>query len=261
MTVLATQLRGLQHHVITGAAAPATLFLGTRTASRAARLKVYREAYYRRLAEAMTATYPALQRLLGDRQFAQLVRRYVDAHPSQHYSVRWFGHRLATWLRHAAPYASQPALAELARWEWQLAQSFDAADAPILDRATLANMPDVEWPGIRLHFHASLGSLKTAWNVVDQWRALTQERRPPPLARLARVQHWAIWRRDLEVLFQPLPELERTPLRVARRGGSLADLCASAPDPEDEADAAHWAAQMLARWLGRGWIVGLRAGN
>lgn len=259
MTSLATQLAGLQQHVLAGDRMGAAFFLGTRTASRSARLKVYREAYYLRLAEALAANYPALQRLLGEPQFAVLVRGYVDAHPSRHYSVRWFGHRLAAWLRRTAPYESQPVLADLARWEWRLAHAFDAADGVALDRAALARRPAARWPAMRFAFHESLDSIATTWNVVDLWRALSQQDgEPPSIARSARAQHWVIWRKDLEVLFQPLPEMERAPLRVARRGGSLADLCALAPDPLDDAAAAHWAAQLLAGWLDRGWIVQLR---
>jgi hypothetical protein len=259
MTSLAAQLDGLQHHVLTGDRQASALFQGTRTASRSARLEVYREAYYLRFAEALAANYPALQRLLGEPQFAVLVRGYVDAHPSRHYSVRWFGHRLAAWLRRTAPYACQPGLADLARWEWRLAHAFDAADAVALDRAALAGRPAVRWPAMRFGFHESLDSIATAWNVVDLWRALSQQdEEPPSIARAARAQHWVLWRKDLEVLFQPLPAMERAPLRVARRGGSLADLCALAPDPLDDAAAAQWAAQLLAGWLDRGWIVELR---
>ena len=57
------------------------------------------------------------------------VRSFIAAHPSVHRSIRWYGSELADFLIDRPPFAEQPILSELARFEWTLAEVFDAADA------------------------------------------------------------------------------------------------------------------------------------
>ena len=58
------------------------------------RIGIYSNAYRSRLIEAMEDSYDAVHTLLGDEQFYELCHQYIEAHPSKHYSIRWFGHRL-----------------------------------------------------------------------------------------------------------------------------------------------------------------------
>src|SRR5688572_4103050 len=165
MNSLTRQLRGLQRFVLTGDASGVAGVVGTRGFTRAQRLNVYREGYYLRLGEALAETFPVLRTVLGDDDFRVLVRRYVDAHPSRHFSVRRYGYRLVRWLG-KCPFSDRPALAELAEWEWAMAHAFDAADPGPIAFDALTSIPPAQWPDVRFEFQAALRQVTTRWNTV-----------------------------------------------------------------------------------------------
>lgn len=255
MSRLAKQLRVVQTYVLTGNRAGVAAITGSRAFPRAQRLRIYREGYYIRLAEALATTFPALQALLGGDQFRFLVRDYVDAHPSRHFSVRRYGHRLAQWLKRTSPFSYQPVLGEIAVWEWAMAHAFDAADADPVEVEALAAQPPDRWPSLRFEFHESLCSISTRWNSVAIWRALQGEETPPAPSRNLSPERWAIWRRDLKILFDRIDAAESRALSVARRGLSFSDICANAPVTMDLKSQALWSAGLVRRWVDRGWIT------
>ena len=254
-TLRAVQL-GVQRYVRSGERAIATRVTGTRQTSAIKRLDIYREGYYLRLNEALGVTYPALKDLLGEKQFQALTIEYVDAHPSHHYSVRYYGNRLAHWLRRTSPYSAQPVLGELARLEWIMAYVFDAAEAAPIKRSDILKIKHRRWPHLRFVFHPATRLYATRWNTVALWQSLTNDESPPDPARSARFGSWALWRSSLEVYFVALNAYEQRALRAALRGAAFSDACACAPPNSSHAERAAWAAELLDSWLQRGWIVG-----
>jgi len=82
------------------------------------RLQIYADAYRLRLIEALETDFVALRAALGPEEFDRLGRAYIDANPSDHYSVRYFGRNLGRFLAQTDPYREQPVLADIARFEW-----------------------------------------------------------------------------------------------------------------------------------------------
>ena len=149
-----------------------------------ARLGIYRHAYRARLFEALDEQYPILHWLLGDETFESLGRLFVETHPSEHRSIRWYGRELADFTGATAPFADQPVLAEIARFEWMLSEVFDAADACVVDRAAFAGDRSRRWATLRFGFHPSLRRLSLAWNTVAVGRRAARNRTLPfPSAR------------------------------------------------------------------------------
>ncbi len=144
-----------------------------------ARLGIYRHAYRARLFEALDEQYPILHWLLGDETFESLGRLFVETHPSEHRSIRWYGRELADFTGATAPFADQPILAEIARFEWTLSEVFDAADACVVDRAALQAIDPERWATLRFGFHPSLRRLSLAWNTVAVWQAGSAEQDSP----------------------------------------------------------------------------------
>ncbi|RZL35517.1 MAG: DUF2063 domain-containing protein [Rubrivivax sp.] len=139
-------------------------------------LEVYRHAYRARLIAALADNYTVLARALGDDAFDALARAYIAAQPSRHPSIRWFGHELAAFMAEAdgdlVPHAS---LVDFARMDWALRGAFDAAEAPLLDMATLAALDAEEWAGLVLQLHPSAQrvtlthAIEPAWRVLREW--------------------------------------------------------------------------------------------
>ncbi|MHB8535227.1 MAG: HvfC/BufC family peptide modification chaperone, partial [Sulfuricaulis sp.] len=92
------------------------------------RLTIYYDAYRLRLIEALDSNYPVLHAWIGDEEFEQLGLAYLGAHPSGHFSIRYFGHRLPEFLGTEA-YSDRPYLGEMAMLEWALSEAFDAEDS------------------------------------------------------------------------------------------------------------------------------------
>ena len=217
------------------------------------RLQIYRHAYRSRLTDALAANYPALARALGDEAFAELAAQYIDARPSRKPSIRWFGDALDDYVaQHDV--LDHPALRDLVRLEWAICCAFDAADAPLVTRADLAQLAPEAWPALRLALHPSASLLDLAWNVEPTWQALTRDAEagveqalPEPVANRHTV---LVWRERLTPKWRSLDDAQAECLRAVQRGESFAELCAIAAQRID----VERAPASVVGWL-QGWLA------
>lgn len=199
--------------------------VSTPAATAEQRLEIYAEAYRLRLLETLETDFPGLHGLLGDVQFEQLGRAYIDACASQHASIRWYGGRLSDFLRDRSPYREQPALAELARFEWAQGEVFDAADATPMGIAALQGIAAQDWAELSVQVHPSTRLLNLSWNVPVVWQALDADEAPPPLSAAERPVAWLMWRRELRPHWRSLQPDEAWALQQALAGGSFGVIC------------------------------------
>lgn len=221
-------------------------------------LEVYRHAYRERLAEALADNYTVLARALGDEAFDALAQAYIAAWPSRHPSIRWFGHELAEFMTTAGddlvPHAS---LADFARMDWALRNAFDAADAPLLQPATLAALNPDDWAGLQLRLHPSVQRVSLAHAVEPAWLAL-REWQPgedqPELDEPVALEHTLLaWRQHGETRWRSLEPLEAALLQAVAEGEPFAGLCERAALALDDAGAAAPAViALLQGWLSNG---------
>jgi hypothetical protein len=198
-----------------------------------------------------------LHQILGDEDFEALGAAFIRTHPSVHRSIRWYGREVAAFLRTEPPFAEQPILAEIAWFEWRLAESFDSADAGVLDRAALASVERAEWADLAFRFQPSVQRLTFDWNTIAVWKALSAEEAPPAPERLGRAVEWLIWRRNLENYFRSLDPVEVTALDAALEGRNFAQICGALAlkVPDDEVPLR--AASLVATWLDGGLLTAL----
>lgn len=223
------------------------------------RIGIYSNAYRARLIEAMEDSFEAVHTLLGDDQFYELCNRYIDAHPSRHYSIRWFGHRLAEFTRDTAPYCDYPYISELADFQWKLMEAFDAADEVPVSSDDMAAVPADIWPELSFRFHPSIRRLDLKWSVPAFWRAVDEERKniQPPKESQEAIS-WVIQRKELRQYFRSLAPAEAWALDKAMSGVFFAELCEGLLQWKSEDDAAMYAAQLLRRWIGEHMITAIR---
>jgi len=223
-------------------------------------LEVYRHAYRARLAAALADNYTVLARALGDEAFDALAQAYIAARPSRHPSIRWFGHELAAFMAAAddelVPHAS---LVDFAAMDWALRGAFDAAEAPLLDMATLAALGPDDWAGLVLRLHPSAQrvtlnhAIEPAWRVLREWEpesGTDQPELPEPVPH----EHVLLaWRQAGETRWRSLEPLEAALLQAVAEAAPFALLCERAAaelgDPEAAAPAVIGALQ---RWLADG---------
>ena len=103
------------------------------------RLEIYNRQYWFRLKDCLYDDYPGLRAVLGDRRFERLACAYLARHPSQSFSLRNLGRRLAGFLesepRWTAPH-EKPAL-DMARLEWAHVEAYDNEAKPPLEAESL----------------------------------------------------------------------------------------------------------------------------
>lgn len=163
------------------------------------RLAIYGGGYGARLTEALQASYPVLAQLLGEPDFEELAAAYIRMHPSQFASIRYYGDELAEFLNDEPGYAAIPVLAELARWEWAMTETFDAADAQVVPLSAMGDISPQVWSDLHFEWHPSVRRLELAWNVPQIWKALSGDagRLEPSLS--AEPEQWLLWRRELDI--------------------------------------------------------------
>jgi hypothetical protein len=79
------------------------------------RMALYRDMYFARQLQALRATFPLLERELGEARFLELAHAYLIAHPSAAPAIEWVGERLPQYLR---AQREEPRRVELAELEW-----------------------------------------------------------------------------------------------------------------------------------------------
>lgn len=222
------------------------------------RLDIYVEAYRMRLEEALQEDFEALHSLLGDDQFHALCLRYIDAHPSQHPSLRYFGRHMSGFLHHNAFYSRQPVLAELAAFEWAMIAAFDTEDSAVITRDDLARVPAGDWGSLRFETHASAQRVELFWNAPAIWSAVHKKEAPPAPERNQRPQDWLVWRQELQIYFRRIEGQEAWAWDAVHARHSFAGVCQGLCRlmPEDQVPA--YAAGLLQRWVSEGLIRSLK---
>jgi len=222
------------------------------------RIGVYRDAYFLRLAEALASNYPAIALYLGETEFNVLAQAYTTVYPSRDASIRWFGDRLDTFLRSQAPWPSNPVLHELARFEWALRHTVDAADAPALTFEALQALPPENWPELLLLLQPAVTLLHLDWNTPAFWRCLVDQQPLP--APQAGAQHWLVYRRqDLMAMWRSSAPDEARLLLLIRNGITFADLCGVMAEHNDQTETIPaQAAALLRQWVSAGLLVDTR---
>lgn len=255
MSALADLQSDFQSFLLDGNERMLSRVTGTAKVGTEQRLAIYYDAYRLRLLEALTSNYPVLRAWIGDEEFEKAGIAYLATHPSRHFSIRWFGHRLPEFLAATESWSGTPFLAEIASLEWALSETFDAENGTIMAIEDMARIPADAWPDMRMQFHPAMRRLNLRWNVPIIWKAVSRnfdvekntdschgETSATPAAGKERheetvvadvpspqageyPQSWLIWRQDLKTYFRSLSVDEAWALDVARSGECFAAIC------------------------------------
>lgn len=106
------------------------------------RYSVYRNNVAVSLREALEAGFPAVAKLIGPDNFAKAAGLYLRNHPPSSPMLMLYGKNFADFLAGLEPLQSIGYLADVARLEYAIRESYHAADAPMLDPARLADLDE-----------------------------------------------------------------------------------------------------------------------
>ncbi len=218
------------------------------------RMKIYANAYRLRLIEALEGDFVALKAHVGPERFEGIARAYIDAHPSDHFSLRYYGRHMARFLSGADPYRDEPLLAELATFDWALTDSFDAADSMVATIEDMAKIAPDSWPQLVFVPHASVQRLNLEWNGPAIWKAADKDEPLPSPEKAPHPIGWVMWRQGLQIYFRSLSVDEAFALDALLRGENFSAICEDLTEWVDAQNVAVHAAGLLKQWLTDGLI-------
>ncbi|HEY9039966.1 MAG TPA: DNA-binding domain-containing protein [Roseovarius sp.] len=162
-----------------GAAAPPGLSDGRgRPAGR--RFEVYRNNVASSLTDALEVGFPAIAKLIGQRNFRAVMGEFLRQHPPDVPMIAQYGAALPGFLDGFAPLAHLGYLADVARLEQALRDSYHAADCEPIDPAILQSKPPDSLPAARIALAPALRIIRSRWPVHAIWTYAMQDGAPQP---------------------------------------------------------------------------------
>ncbi len=173
---------------------------------------------------ALGAAYPTVRRLVGTAFFEAVCDAYARAYPSRSGDLALFGGELAPFIAGYAPSAALAYLADVARLDWALHESFHAADAPVLDLAALARVREEDYGRLHFTLHPSARLLESAHPIVAIWEANLPDRDGTP-GRTVGADRVLVMRHGFEPRPRVLPASDWQALALLAAGTTLGKTC------------------------------------
>lgn len=208
--------------------------------SSAERLELYHRQYWFRVLDSVADDFPVLRRMAGEETFWGLLESYLQAFPSESYTLRHLGRAMASFI--AGWEGLDPIrrrwFAAVAELEYAAMETFEAAERQPLPPERIAS------EALELQPHVRLIEMPVPADLCHAWKSFE-----PCDEETTRV---AVWRGPNGAHMQRLDPVEFALLQRLKKGGRLEDLFAEPvhPEPTPE-DVQRW----FTDWQSRGWIT------
>ena len=226
----------------------------------AERMDIYRRAIFANYRKALAATYPAVERNLGEADFAAAVDAYARAHPSVGGDLNDYGDTFGAFLAALPAAAERPWLADLARLEWAIDEVNRAADgvsSPERVLEALAAIAPERLSGVTLNLAARCRLVASEYPIMRIWQISASEREGDPRIATDEGGDRLAVRRDPDgIVVERLPAGDFAWLAALATGGTLAD----AIDAAQSADPAFDLGRALYAQIGNGTVAAIAEG-
>ncbi len=135
------------------------------------RFNVYRNNVSVSLSEALGATFPIVQALVGDEFFQGMTQIFTRQSLPKTPVLLDYGSEFPDFITTFSPAQTIPYLADIARLEWAWNRAYHSADVRPVTIKHLAKIPQDQVAHVCLHFHPSLHLLQSSWPIASIWQA------------------------------------------------------------------------------------------
>ncbi len=198
------------------------------------RLAVYADGYMARVEEALAEVYETLRHVVGRTAFQKLAASYARRYPSHDYNLSLVGRHLPDHIAGLPAVGELPFLPDLARLEWLVAQAFHAFDQSPMETAQMAGWSLEDWERAQVIFQPSVGSISSAWPILDIWQAREKPVEEIRIELVNRPQQVIVFRHGHQVCCALLKEHQQALLGQLLRGQPLGSACEAVAEAAGE---------------------------
>jgi hypothetical protein len=232
------------------------VILPSKTLSAVERVGVYQGMYLLRMVEALENDFPAVAHFLGSDEFADLVTRYVKAHPSQSYTLNRLGDALPDFVRSTRGIRQKGFVADLARLELLMTEVFDAPESPAWPAEEVGRLPEEAWERAVLRPIAALRLGAFSHRVNAYLQSVKDDDHDHPAS--GRSASWiVVFRKDYQVFRLDLDEVQYRFLSELVNGRPFGKAVARACSGGGGAPSGERISRWLRDWVAEGMFSGL----
>jgi len=142
---------------------------GGGSVSPAERLSVYHNNSIGNLTDALSDTFSATRKLVGDGFFRSMVKMFIPEHMPAEADLNRYGAGFPSFIRQYPPAQPLPYLADVAHFEWLWNEAFLAADDTALAPQEIAMISPQQYPSMRFRLRTSARLMHAAYPVDNLW--------------------------------------------------------------------------------------------
>jgi len=147
------------------------------------RFDVYRNNVAVSLTEALETAFPVIRKLIGDENFKGLAGIFLRQHPPSSPVLMFYGQEMPSFLDGFEQLKHLPYLADVARLELALRESYHAADAEPFDPSILQELGEEALLKSRVRFAPAMRLIRSRYPIHGIWQMNMVPNAPKPAAR------------------------------------------------------------------------------
>ena len=144
------------------------------------RFDVYRNNVIVSLKEALSDSFPVIEKLIGAQNFSSLAGLYVRNYPPSDPRMMLYGAEFPEFLENFEPLKHVGYLADVARLELGLRRSYHASDSTPIDPSIFSTMAPETLAKTHATFAPAMQLVRSPWPILDIWHFNMTEGAPQP---------------------------------------------------------------------------------
>lgn len=187
------------------------------------RMEIYRESAIGNITSALRLTYPTVEKLVGERFFSALCRKYTEKFWPETGNMDDYGEEFASFLEEFEPAKALLYLPDMARFEWLFHKSSIADDKPIGDWQRLVEIDEDKIMDIKISLHHSVRIFYSKYPIIKIWQICQEAEDSRNTIDIDKELGGAILlvRKNMKVDIYPVNEDEKIFLQLLMGGSSL----------------------------------------
>ena len=218
------------------------------------RFSVYRNNVAVSLTEALAATFPTVQKLVGGDFFNAMAGVFLRQHQPTSPILMLYGAEMPDFLSNFAPVAHLEYLPDIARIELAMTRSYHAADLDAITAETLQKIPPDALLTSQFHFAPTVHLIRSKWPVAAIYHANNDTNAPKPVMQ---VEDALITRPEFDPTVQAMPAGGGAFVHALLAGKTMGDALTAANIASGDFDLS----QTLGLLLANSAIINIAKGN